>query len=154
MVKILLTQNQVAIVDNCDAHLRNWKWYAWYSKHSKSFYAVRTWGRHKERGSTWLHQAVMGRPIDRNMKTDHINGNSLDNRRKNLRFITNRENISNQKRKISGKCSSMFTGVVWVEKRKKWKSSITIGGIHKFLGEFVNELDAHGAYQSALESLS
>ena len=42
----------------------------------------------------YLHRVILGAPKD--MCVDHINGNTLDNRKNNLRICTNRENTSNR----------------------------------------------------------
>lgn len=41
-----------------------------------------------------LHHLIVGKPPEGKV-TDHINRNKLDNRRKNLRFVTQRENLLN-----------------------------------------------------------
>lgn len=71
---------------------------------------------------------------------DHINGNRLDNRRENIRFVTMQENSFNrgmQKRNISGK-----TGVTWIKRIGMWRSSIRVNGKIIYLGNFKeNELE-------------
>jgi len=44
-----------------------------------------------------LHQFLLGKPDD-GFVIDHVNGDGLDNRRSNLRFVTNSQNRMNQKR--------------------------------------------------------
>jgi hypothetical protein len=80
---------------------------------------------------------------------DHINNNKLDNRVDNLRITTNRENTY----KIQFNYSSKYKGVCWHKKNNKWISRISINGKNKTLGCFVNEFDAHLAYQTALNTL-
>jgi len=77
---------------------------------------------------------------------DHINSIKTDNRLENLQLITNRENLSKDK-----KGSSSYTGVCWREKANKWTSSIYINGKRKYLGSFNTERIAHIVYQKALK---
>lgn len=48
--------------------------------------------------------------------------------------------------------SSIYKGVSWVNDRTKWRSKITIDKKPYILGYFINEIDAHNAYQEALKS--
>ena len=80
---------------------------------------------------------------------NHINHNKLDNRAENLEIVTQRTN-TNQKHLIS---TSKYTGVNWDKKSSKWKASIHIKGENKYLGLFINELEASNTYQKALVKL-
>lgn len=79
---------------------------------------------------------------------DHIDFNRLNNRLDNLRIITNREN-TNQKHL---KSSSKYIGVSL--KHNKYESNISINGNLKYLGRFINEYDAHLAYQKELTKIN
>lgn len=79
---------------------------------------------------------------------DHIDNNSLNNKVENLQLITQRENLSKDK-----KGSSKYTGVSWHSQRKKWRSEIYVNGKSKHLGLFTDEYDAHLAYQKALKEM-
>ncbi len=82
---------------------------------------------------------------------DHINRNSLDNRRSNLRLSNWSGNISNRK-KVGGNKSSRFKGVTWVNSEKLFRASIGLNGKTKLLGRFKCEEDAARAYdKKALE---
>ena len=83
---------------------------------------------------------------------DHINGNKTDNRSINLRFVTSRYNVSEGFRKDSTVFSSQHTGVCWHKARGKWEAGIGMSGKTKYLGLFINELDAAAAYQKALKA--
>jgi hypothetical protein len=72
---------------------------------------------------------------------DHINGDTLDNRRCNLRVCSARENIANN-HKTWG--ASKFRGVQ--KSGKKWVAAIRYKGEKTHLGTFENEVDAAIAY--------
>lgn len=78
---------------------------------------------------------------------DHINGNSLDNQKKNLRAVTPRQNSQNR---FVGK--SKYLGVMRYGKNQ-WTSQIKIGNNYKNLGVFDTELEAFNSYKIEVESL-
>ena len=80
---------------------------------------------------------------------NHKDLNRLNNRANNLEIVTNREN-SNKKHL---KSSSQYTGVGWHKRDCKWMACIRINGRLKHLGYFINEYDAHLAYQKALSEI-
>lgn len=71
---------------------------------------------------------------------DHINGNTLDNRRCNLRVVTPQQNMMNLR--SNPNASSKYIGVSYITKSKKWHGMITINGKSIYLGCFDNEEDA------------
>lgn len=85
-----------------------------------------------------LHRFLMNPP--KNKVIDHINRNSLDNRRKNLRICTQSLNSANQK--ISIRNTSGVVGVCWNPSIKKWESYITKNKSKINLGYFKNKQDA------------
>lgn len=95
-------------------------------------------------------EAFLGHKINGySIIVDHINGNKEDNNVSNLQLITQRENSS---RTIRG--TSNYTGVSWAGKSRKWMSSIKINSKSVYIGCFDNEIDAHNAYQKALNELN
>lgn len=70
---------------------------------------------------------------------DHINHDSHDNRYWNLRCVTVREN--NQNRRNQGSA-----GIYWNKRLKKWQAQIRIQGKRKYLGIFIQEVDALERY--------
>jgi len=78
---------------------------------------------------------------------DHINDIKIDNRLENLQLVTARFNT----RKTQGNYSSIYKGVCWNKKLKKWISSIGINNKRIYLGLFINEIDASNAYQLKLK---
>lgn len=91
---IKLTQNQVALVDDEDyEYLSQWKWFAHYIKDTDSYYARRMEGKFPSRYMVHMSRVVVHTPDD--MKCDHINHNTLDNRKQNLRNATISQNNTN-----------------------------------------------------------
>lgn len=78
----------------------------------------------------------------------HKNNIKTDNRVENLEIITLRENCYTHY-----KGTSKYKGVSWEKDRKKWKSQIYINGKKKHIGLFNSELEAHEAYQNALNNI-
>jgi len=142
VLKIPLNRGKFAIVDKNMGHLANWNW--WISCHG---YAVRD----SERRAVFLHQAITGRSIC-GLEIDHVNGNKLDDRRCNLRFVTHRENGQNNKRRREGKTWSKFPGVTWYKYDKKWAARIVVGEKSFYLGRFDKEEDAAVVYQNAVKN--
>lgn len=92
-----------------------------------------------------MHRLLVNTPDD--MKTDHINGDKLDNRRSNLRVCSQSMNMGNA-RKTSSPTSSRFKGVC-KKSPNRWKAAIMLSGKNIYLGSFREETDAARAYDAA-----
>ena len=88
------------------------------------------------------------KPSGHKMVVDHIDTNKLNNKLYNLQVITNRKNLSKDK-----KGTSKYTGVSWNKKNKKWIASIRINSKYNHLGSFTNEIEASQAYQNELKKI-
>lgn len=66
---------------------------------------------------------------------NHINGNTLDNRKQNLRLCTNAENLQNRVN-IPTNNSSGIIGVHFDRSRNKWKVEIGVNGKNKYIGRY------------------
>lgn len=91
--------------------------------------------------SMLMHRLVMNTP--KGMDTDHINGNKLDNRKKNLRICTRVEN------KMNSKISGNKWGYKCVEKYlhyNLWTSRPVLNGVRYYLGYHKTPELAHKAY--------
>lgn len=81
---------------------------------------------------------------------DHINGDSTDNRIRNLRQATNAENHQNLRRARN----DSSTKLIGVRKRfRKWAARITVDGHTIHLGTFKTAEAAHAAYLRAKRKL-
>jgi HNH endonuclease len=90
-----------------------------------------------------MHRMIMGMPDG--VEVDHINGDTLDNRRANLRLATRSQNGKNVSIRKSNK--SGVKGVCWIANR--WVAQITVNMKHLYLGRFRNIEDARKAYNEA-----
>jgi hypothetical protein len=96
-----------------------------------------------------LHRFIMNAPMG--MDVDHINGDSLNNSKTNLRICTHQENQMNQTPRKCG--TSKYKGVHWGTRDKKWISKIMIDGNTINLGYFNNEIEAALAYNVKAQEL-
>lgn len=80
---------------------------------------------------------------------DHINHNLKDNRKSNLRPVTNSQNQMNAKLRTNN--TSGVTGVYWNSKNKKWVANIALNKKRIQLGSFENFEDAVKARKEAEE---
>jgi hypothetical protein len=137
MKQIPLTQGKVALVDDEDfEELNQFKWCA--NKMGKTFYAERGYRCSGKSKTELMHRQILNAPSG--MEVDHINHNTLDNRRENIRICTLMQNRRNRKRTIGG--SSRFKGVSWNKEIKKWTAQIGMNEKIVYLGAFTNEEDA------------
>lgn len=133
--------NTFAMVDDEDFDFLNqWKWYP-----DSGVYAARTVIQPRKM-KIFMHREIAGRIPGTD--ADHINGNTLDNRRENLRLCTHAENGRNRK-KSRGKTSSQYKGVCWNKRERKYRAAIQINKKSKTLGLFRNEEEAALAYNRA-----
>lgn len=142
MKMIPLTQGKSAIVDDdIYDYLMQWKWHA-FLNNNKNYYAIR--GNRRE-GRVPMHRVVAKTPAG--MITDHINRNTLDNRRENLRICTRAENARNTDVYKNNK--SGFRGVYWKTREKKYIAQIKVNGEIIRVGRFDSPEEAARAYDEA-----
>lgn len=154
MQYIELTKGYVAAMDSADyERVSAYRWHVNVRRRpdgSVRVYAQRSVPREGGgRATQMLHRFIMDTPGGK--QTDHINGNTLDNRRSNLRICTCSENMRNQRPQTCG--TSNYKGVHWHKATGKWAARITLDGKSKHLGCFGSELDAAEAYDRAAMSM-
>lgn len=147
--EIELTQDKVAIVDDCDyEYLSQFKWHA--SKDKNTFYARRRTPKiNGKRRDIQMHREILDAPPD--ALIDHRDGNGLNNTRDNLRLSTNQQNQHNQHPRVGG--TSRFKGVFWDAGKQKWCAMIHINMKKIWLGSFASELEAARAYDDAARAM-
>jgi|SRR6516162_8902626 hypothetical protein len=135
----------VALIDDQDQPLITGDWTILRGK--RTFYAARGRGSRNNRRYWYMHRVILG-ITDPKVQADHINGNGLDNRRVNLRIVTNKQNSHNSRPHRDG--SSKYRGVSWDQSRRRWRAQYAIDGRPKFLGRFDSEVEAAKAYDDAV----
>lgn len=140
MKEINLSQGQVALVDDEEFEsLNQYKWSA--MNRGNTFYAKRTIIVDGKQKSVLLHCAIMnGKGVD------HIDHDGLNNQKSNLRICTQSENLMNQRKQKNR--SSIYKGVFFLKRTKRWGATIQINGKHKHLGYFASETEAAKAYNA------
>ena len=125
--EIPLTQGQIALVDDEDFERVNvFKWQA-QALYYGGYIATRwTCGSHQNRQTIYMHRFIMNTPKE--LVVDHINHNTLDNQKSNLRNCTRSQNQMNRrihrnnKLGIKGirKNGKAYQGFVWLNGEYVW----------------------------------
>lgn len=71
---------------------------------------------------------------------DHINRNTLDNRKHNLRLVSQQKNAQNSSMQSNN--TSGFIGVCWCSSKQKWNAYIRVNNKQKHCGYFNSKYDA------------
>ena len=101
-------------------------------------------------GNVYLHRYIFGLRRGDKQVVDHINGDTLDNRRSNLRITDRRGNLHNRRRNIHREPGS-FKGVHRVGLR--YVAQIGHMGEKIRLGSFPSAIEAAHAYDRAAREL-
>lgn len=85
-----------------------------------------------------MHKMVL--PAPKGMYTDHINRNKLDNRKSNLRVVTNSQNMLNTG--LYSNNTSGHKGVTYSNRDKRWIAQAKLNYRNIILGRFKDKEDA------------
>lgn len=147
MDSIPLTHGYVTIIDDQDIDLKQFKWL------SRNRYASRSVGTRKSRRHVLLHRVILERVLCRELNkgetVDHIDGDTLNNCRSNLRLATIAQNGRNKNRSKAN--TSGYKGVSRYNGAKKncYRAYIRIDGRQIHLGYFETAELAYQAYCEA-----
>lgn len=120
-----------------------------------------SWSSRPDRHTVYARRSIRlpdGRKIDQTMhqlltgwaRTDHLNGNGLDNQRANLREATATQNMRNA-RKVKG--HSRYKGIYLEWSTGLWRARIGVDYRQIHLGRYASELAAAVAYDCAAREL-
>lgn len=129
----------VVIIDDADkAQVLQHTWHVQINSRRKAVYA----GTHIDGRTITLQKFLTSYN-----QTDHVNGNGLDCRRRNMREATKTQNMCNRGKQKNN--SSGFKGVTFHKTTKKWTAQIWAEGQKKYLGEYFSKKQAALAYNDA-----
>ncbi len=114
-------------------------WRAQRSREGSDAYASTTIERRVFR----MHRLIVGAAPSQIV--DHINGNTLDNRRVNLRFVTMQQSNWN----TGPRRGHRYKGVSWDRSRNRWAAYITVDGRRRNLGRYLSAEEAAHVYDAA-----
>lgn len=123
------------------------KEYHWHQ--NSDGYAVCNIQRDNQWFTILMHRLVMDAPDG--VEIDHIHGNTLDNRKAELRIVTQSDNKKNRAMYTNNK--SGYKGVSWNAPKQKWVANIQCDGQQFYLGAFSSSYDAHVCYEKAAKEL-
>lgn len=141
---------RVALVDEADYGLvMQYRWHVWEPPPRPGWrqqgpYAMTNIRRNGDGPYT---SRSMHRMITGWKRTDHHDGNGLNNTRSNLRDVTNRQNLQNSREHLGS--TSAYKGVYWFAEKARWRAAIKVNGRTVWLGDFAEEITAARAYDVA-----
>lgn len=139
--------HEVLIDEEDFRQLFGWAFYIWTTPRHYGMY-VHCYSPDDRRKPKRLHRIIMdAKPGE---IVDHINGNPLDNRRRNLRVTTSSVNNQNARKRKDG-VTSKYKGVSWYAPGRCWKAQIQIKGKKRHIGYYPSQEDAAAAYNSELD---
>jgi len=145
--RIPLTQGQHTTVDASDYDwLMRHNWHA--RRKQWGFYATRNVPLPDGRQTTVdMHREILGLKFGATPTGDHINRDTLDNRRANLRLATASQQVMNQGVRVDS--STGYRGVT--QRGNKWRAKINLDGKQISLGYGSTPEEVHALYRAAAE---
>lgn len=144
-------RNFEVLVDDEDVErVSQYKWHLCGNRiHLKSnrFYFQRGCYFGKKKTMEALHRFILNLKKNDGKFVDHIDHNTLDNRKENLRVCTRKENVRN--RSLNKNNISTFKGVYFKKENKKWCAQIMVDNKNIHLGYFQYPEDGAIAYNIA-----
>lgn len=150
MQRIKVTRNKFVLVDDEDFEkLNSFTWYC--ETHGRTFRSFMVKEKKingiRKRKKIFMHRVILN--AKKGQIIDHIDGDSLNNQKSNLRFCSHSQNIMNGPSRLGS--TSRFLGV---SKRQfknslKWKAQIQQNGKNYHIGVYDSEKEAALIYNVA-----
>jgi hypothetical protein len=138
--RLVATDGTVFLVDRMDYH--HLSLYTWGAvKKGNLTYARRFENTPGKIRQIWLHREIMRAPQAKHV--DHISGDTLDNRKANLRFASQKQNTYNR----APRKGKTFKGVY--QSGLRWRARIVVDGKPIHLGMYATVEEAAHAYDRA-----
>lgn len=138
--EISLTQGKSTLVSDDDyERIHHLKWT--YNPHRAGYAMTRIDGK-----TVYMHRLILSAP--KGLEVDHIDGDSLNNQRNNLRLATRRENARNSRRHRTSNPLTNFKGVCRAS-GTKWIAQLRVNDRTIKIGPFETDREAAIAYDNA-----
>ena len=148
MKELQIQAYKVLLDDEDYDRIANMSWHSKVISTGSVYFDHSFWSKELQRPRTIsLQRVVMMCEFGDKRTEDHISGDTLDNRKCNLRFVDEASNAKNQKAR---KNKSGYKGVD-MDKLGRWRARITVNYKCITLGTFPTALEAHQAYLKAAE---
>ena len=122
-----------ALIDTADlpkVQVYDGTWTAHWSKHAQSYYVD---GYEPVSGKiVKLHRYLVDAPTG--LVVDHINHDGLDNRRRNLRVLSQGDNMQNKRMYKNN--TSGHRNVSWKADNNRWEVQINVNGHNHYIGVY------------------
>ena len=152
MKTIPLNKGRVTLVDDGDfIHLNQWKWTSHETELGKGrLYAVRyERGKDGKLKRIYLHRKLKGNSSKKYV--DHIDRNTLNNQRNNLRLCNQSQSRFNSNKKVGNKTG--YKGVTWDKFGKRYTAVVGANWKRFRLGYFKTAKAAALAYDIAADKI-
>jgi hypothetical protein len=142
-MQITISKGQIVLIDDEDEPLIRGAWYI-----TGDGYAARSRGGNKNHRIEYMHRIVTRAP--KGTYVDHINGDKLDNRKSNLRLVTNSENMQN----LRGAYRTSRTGIRGVSPFEgRFRATVVVNYKQHHIGLFDTIDEAAAAATAARKAL-
>jgi hypothetical protein len=139
--KIRLTRGKYALIDAADfERVNQYKWFCDFADYAAR--DIKITGKHKR---VWLHRWLL--EAKKGEIVDHVNQDTLDNRRSNLRFCTIKQNCRNARLPVSN--TTGYKGVRAGKTGKNFSAFIKVNRKQIHLGMYSTRKEAAKAYNRA-----
>jgi hypothetical protein len=145
MKEIPLVNGGVTLVDDDDYEALAFLRWRWQEASTGKRYVVPTSGKR-----TSMHRRITR--ATRGWDVDHINGDTFDNQKHNLRVVTHAQNMQNRKGATS-QSKSGLRGVVWRKGRQAYQVVVHVAGKQYFCGYYADRDEAEAAAIAARKVL-
>lgn len=145
IVAVVINRHTVKVDEEVWEKVKDWTWHVIpQSRHCRKF---RVRGYPKGGGSKrqYLHRIVLD-VEDPKVEIDHINGDTLDNRRENLRVVVRTHNQRNRGKNANN--TSGYKGVGFDKRRNTWHARVQVLWQSRSANGFDSAEEAAAAYDT------